>query len=222
MYAVEPLGCYAKSNEIHLNKFPTSSNTIVTTSCDSYTFNNQILISSGVYVDTLINTYGCDSIITLYLTINTPNTGITQNSATLTANQNGATYQWIDCSTNTAIIGATNQSYTAINNGNYAVVVTANNCTDTSACILVTTVDILESEKDNLFSIYPNPTNEKFTISLPVEDATITVIDMFGREVIKEQAIQKTIDLQLDNNGVYIVNVITKQGTTSKKLVINR
>ncbi|MDZ4757318.1 MAG: T9SS type A sorting domain-containing protein [Bacteroidota bacterium] len=43
--------------------------TITKTSCNSYTFSGNTISSSGVYYDTLKNYLGCDSIITLNLTI---------------------------------------------------------------------------------------------------------------------------------------------------------
>lgn len=65
---------------------------------------------------------------------------VDQNATTLTAVQNGATYQWIDCEvTDGAIAGETNQSYTPTSMGYYAVEVTLNDpCggtyVDTSSC----------------------------------------------------------------------------------------
>lgn len=44
--------------------------TLTVASCDSYSLNNQTFDSSGVYEQTIPNASGCDSIITLYLTIN--------------------------------------------------------------------------------------------------------------------------------------------------------
>ena len=38
--------------------------------CDTYTWNNKVYTQSGVYVDTLSSVLGCDSIVTLHLTIN--------------------------------------------------------------------------------------------------------------------------------------------------------
>jgi Mycoplasma protein of unknown function, DUF285/Secretion system C-terminal sorting domain len=38
--------------------------------CDSFYFNEQTLTTSGTYYDTIANTYGCDTIITLHLTVN--------------------------------------------------------------------------------------------------------------------------------------------------------
>ncbi len=47
-----------------------TSSTINVTSCDTYNFNGNILTTSGVYIDTIPNYLSCDSVITLYLTIN--------------------------------------------------------------------------------------------------------------------------------------------------------
>src|SRR5690606_30664108 len=56
----------------------------------------------------------------------------------LTADEIGASYQWIDCDNgNVSISGETNQSFTATGNGNYAVEVTQNGCTATSLCTMV-------------------------------------------------------------------------------------
>ena len=47
-----------------------SGDTIVLTACDSALWNTTTYDSSGVYVDTLQTLAGCDSIVTLDLTIN--------------------------------------------------------------------------------------------------------------------------------------------------------
>ena len=68
---------------------------------------------------------------------------INQIGNQLTAEQNGATFQWLDCDNNYAIInGETNQSYTATTTGNYAVQITQQFCfggiqVDTSTCVNV-------------------------------------------------------------------------------------
>ena len=53
---------------------PVDSVVINTASCNSYTINGQTYTSSGSYTQILTNSYGCDSIITLNLTIGTNNT----------------------------------------------------------------------------------------------------------------------------------------------------
>lgn len=46
-----------------------TTSTITAAACNQYTLNNQVYTSSGTYIQTLINAAGCDSIITLNLTI---------------------------------------------------------------------------------------------------------------------------------------------------------
>ena len=82
---------------------------------------------------------------------------ITNASPTLTSNQSGATYQWLDCDNGNAIIpSATNQFYSATSNGNYAVEITVGSCIDTSACEningLVTAVPNTEFSTNTLSS----------------------------------------------------------------------
>jgi YVTN family beta-propeller protein len=79
----------------------------------------------------------------------------------------------------------------------------------------------LNLESENI-SVYPNPSSRQFTISLPTADAEIMVTNLLGQQIIKTKTVQKTTNLQLDNNGVYLVYVITKQGTETRKLIINR
>jgi len=71
-------------------------------------------------------------------------------------------------------------------------------------------------------TIYPNPTSGQFRIVLPTDNAEIIITDIIGQQILKTQTTQKTTNLQLENNGVYIVYVKTKQGTTTQKLIVNR
>jgi len=66
-----------------------TSSILTTTACDSYNFNGSNLINSGIYYDTLANISGCDSTITLNLTVN--NSYLFQESYVLCNNQ---IYNW--------------------------------------------------------------------------------------------------------------------------------
>lgn len=61
-----------------LNEYPVLSSSIIDTICDgtSFTLGNQVFTDNGVYDVTFQNIWGCDSIVTLYLTIN----AVTQDS----------------------------------------------------------------------------------------------------------------------------------------------
>lgn len=54
-----------------LNVNPVNRDTVYAEMCngDTYIFNGNVHFSSGTYIDTLINEYGCDSITTLILTV---------------------------------------------------------------------------------------------------------------------------------------------------------
>lgn len=72
---------------------PTSSTQTVN-ACSSYTWplNNQTYTTSGIYSDTLVNTAGCDSIVTLNLSINAPTTNNTTVASCNSYNWNGNIY----------------------------------------------------------------------------------------------------------------------------------
>jgi len=72
-----------------------------------------------------------------------------------------------------------------------------------------------------LLSIYPNPSDEQFTIEHPTIDLESTVNDMRGKQIIKLQATQNITNLQCVDNGIYIFNMKTKGGVSALKLISN-
>ena len=180
------------------------------TTCDSYSWidGNTYTSSNNTATHTLSNSTGCDSVVTLNLTINTIDNGITNSSPTLTANAIGATYQWLECDNNYApIAGETNQSYTATSSGSYAVEVTQNNCTDTSDCENVTVVGMQENKKSEL-RIYPNPTTGILTIE--GVEGIASIYDIYGRLVLTANT--NTLDISKAAMGIYFVRVLDEQG----------
>src|SRR5690606_1960114 len=109
--------------------------------CGSYTINDSVLNNSGSYTFIFSGITGCDSIIHLDLTVTPMNTEVLKNGGTLTANTADA-YQWINCKDGMIIPDATAQTFVARENGSYAVIITLDDCVDTSDCY---TVDHLTS-----------------------------------------------------------------------------
>ena len=68
-----------------------TSSILTVTDCKSYTLNGITYTSSGVYTQIIVNTAGCDSIITLNLTINRINTAVNVSSCN-NYTWNGSTY----------------------------------------------------------------------------------------------------------------------------------
>lgn len=193
---------------LNLNNATSSSQTV--TACFSYLSPaGNMYTTSGMYMDTVLNTAGCDSVITTTLTIDTVDVSTTMTGATLQANASGATYQWIDCNNGNAVIaGETNQTYMPAANGNYAVIVTQGLCTDTSACVNVTSVNVNASVLNSV-SVYPNPFAETFVLeNLPV-NSVITVTDAQGRSVLTRTSTVTRIEIDLggEADGIYFVEI---------------
>ena len=109
-------------------------------SCDSYTWidGNTYTTSNNTATYTLVSASGCDSIVTLDLTITTVDAAvIVMSDSSLQAQllDAGTTYQWVDCNNNFAVIsGETNSIFSTQNSGDYAVEVTINDCSAISDC----------------------------------------------------------------------------------------
>ena len=197
-----------------------SSGTDVQTACNSYTWIDGITYASSnnTATDTLTNAAGCDSIVTLNLTINNVDNGITNNSPTLSANLVGATYQWLDCDNNFAELnGETNQSFTALANGNYAVEVTQNDCADTSACENVSNVGI--SEIATNINLHPNPTSDQITIDIKGYNGPINieVYDLSGRLI--KTTTNTIVSLKKQAKGIYVFRVSYGEVTEEIRVV---
>jgi hypothetical protein len=184
---------------------------------------SNIYNASGTYTDVLTASNGCDSTLTTVLVINPAidvNTSL--SGLTISANESSASYQWIDCdNSNQPIVGETNQSFTASSNGNYAVIVTQNNCSDTSACVNISTVGIKDASKSNTVNIYPNPSNGIYNMTGLIINSKITVYDAIGQIVYTSTTTEskETIDISNLPNGVYMIQLNSENGTTTKKVI---
>jgi len=163
---------------------------------------------------------GCDSIIITDLSVTIVNTAVTLNQVTITAQQAGAVYRWLDCNNGFAqISGATQQSFTATVSGSYAVEVTYDDCIDTSDCIPVVVTGLPREVKDGI-SIRPNPAGDYLFIetsgqSLPVH---IRIVDLSGRvlqETILTEIDQARLSLSGLRNGYYLLHCSDRSGILS-------
>lgn len=193
--------------------------------CESFTLaGGRVVTATGIYQDTLTNASGCDSIITYDVTIKTVNTAMTRSGYNFTAQAAGAQYQWVRCDSNYApISGATSQTYTASANGDYAVIVTEDGCSDTSECKTVTGIGIEENSVNNLFKAYPNPSSngivtlEKLNAS---DEVQVTIVDIRGVTLHNESWGTDTRKEFTLPTGVYIIRVIEGTQIQSSRLVV--
>ena len=202
---------------------PTSSVFTVSTCSPTYTWaqNGTVYSASGMYNDTILNAAGCDSVVTLNLTItNFVATATDNGDATITASA-GTTYQWINCTTNTPIAGATAQTFAATANGTYAVIVSNGTCSDTSNCVNITNVGIKEHTISTI-SVHPNPTNDVVIVTMDASSAIVEVMDVQGKLVQTTQIKSgDQVDLGAYERGVYTLRIKTESGTSIERIVKN-
>lgn len=155
---------------------------------------------------------------------------VSSNGVTLISNQAGATYQWLLCSSPNyfPISGETGQSFTPTVSGEYAVEIYAQGaCPDTSECILISIVGIIENNLDNNLKVYPNPTEGIVLIELDEKYSYIkaNIFDARGQllKTLKFTESKKLslgiegppgyyfVDLESDKNRTATIKILKKK-----------
>jgi hypothetical protein len=202
-----------------------TSSTDVQTSCGPFTWIDENVYdasnSSATYV--IPNAVGCDSLITLDLTVYGPTT-ITLSGNTLTADVAGLDYQWVDCDADFEVIdGETNQTFNPIAGGNYAVITNNGFCTYTSDCVNVLLVGIDSSTFKDAISLYPNPTTGNFSINLGshLRKIEYQIINPLGEVVQAQSGIETTLlNLNIEGaSGLYLVILSSGNENTTLRIV---
>jgi len=157
------------------------------------------------------------SAATYFITAVIIDTTVAVNGSTLTANEQGALYQWLYCDSGmTAVSGATGQSYTPVLSGTYSVRITQSGCTDTSACYPVVGVGIEETGSPENLLVYPNPATESITIkhdALANGTYEMNLIDILGKSVftriirVKDHRLMEEISLKNLSPGIYFLKL---------------
>ena len=182
--------------------------------------------ATGTYTLTGTDANGCSNTDQVTITVNpVPTATATISSGTtLVAGPAGQSYQWINCATSQPISGATSATYVATANGNYSVVVTnTNGCSSTSSCVTVNSAGINENKEESTISVYPNPTKGKVNLTIPTEQANVSIYNALGKVIANYSNVQNgaTIDLSNNPNGVYLIHVATEKGTSILRVVRN-
>ena len=192
-------------------------------SCEPYPLNAALLDSTGIYVQNLLTAAGCDSTLTIDFTLTSIDTSVSPNFYFLSANATGAQYQWIDCNTGQAINGANNAEYTPTVNGDYAVVITLNSCTDTSACYAMYSVGIASRNTTSNFSIVPNPANDYISLQgiSTFENGILEIISIDGKNMLTQSISknQSAININHLEKGVYLLRLSVPDAVMVQQLI---
>ncbi|HEX5003268.1 MAG TPA: T9SS type A sorting domain-containing protein [Bacteroidia bacterium] len=234
-------GVYKNSNLFCSN----STQTISPASCDSYTSpsGHYTWTTSGTYTDTIPNATGCDSIITINLTIlpspvvaitaSGPTTFCQGDSVVLSATPGIFGYQWHR--RNLPIAGATDSTFTVKYKGPYKCVAQNSvGCSDTSnkitvsvPCIPIGPNQLKESvsaESENIaLQIYPNPGTGLFTITSTL-NGTLHVYNMLGKLILSQEFNKgnSTVDITGYPAGIYLASMQTAEGVVIRRVEVRR
>jgi hypothetical protein len=203
-----------------------SFSTATISTCDNsflWPLNGQTYSQSGTYTDTIVNSAGCDSIAILNLTVSSLDTTVQNATGVLSATQTAAVYQWINCATMSPISGAVSQNFAPTSNGNYAVIIQFENCTDTTACVEYASAGI-EQEEEIEFSVSPNPSLGEIQLSFPTPfSGLIRFTDLQGKilysQVSEAQSLIK-INTRTFEAGIILLNLSNANMNSTQRILI--
>lgn len=201
---------------------------------ETYNFYGHEISQAGIYSDTIINTNGCDTIVSLTLNyFYVGSTGLEESvimdlddTVTLTANEGFISYQWngdpsLDDNTITIIASE-------LGEGSYYYTLEVE---DVNGCILNDTVVVIISSAVDVhakaileFSVYPNPVfgnelNMDYTIAT---EARLMIYSQDGREVSRSilSPGNKHVRIYLpETSGLYNLILTNNEGTRHMKVL---
>jgi len=182
--------------------------------CSQLTAYGQTFTQSGTYTIDISE----DTTVTLIATIDHIDNNVTQDGFTLTANQAGAQYNWINCVENSST-GISTQDFTAPDTGFYAVILQNGTCVDTSDCIHILPDLISPFNSLNAITAFPNP----FSNSIIITNAKgyhLSVYDVSGRLVMEKNLVSdsENISASFTKNGNYFCH-FRSQSITFVKMI---
>lgn len=212
--------------ETTVNVAPDYDLTETATVCEgeSYTFpdgtTQSNITSQVVYTSNLTTVgFGCDSIVETTVNVTTVDVAVSQNGGTLTADEAGATYQWVDCDNgNAAISGETSQSFMPSSSGNYAVEVTLNGCTETSGCTNMIVTGIHEAGNSDI-SVFPVPAKDVLFIKSDDAISQLAILSASGALILVDSQNRNQVDISGLAKGVYLLSVVTEKGTSHARFI---
>ena len=205
-YAINEMGVsYGDDITFTTNYCQNAAVSVMVDACSSYTWNGQTYTEDGVYSQILTSTGGCDSTVTILLTLHEPTHSDIYVNFVDSYVWNGVTY-------------SDTGDYTQVFQDVYG-------CDSTVTLHLMSGVETYSSK--NIY-LYPNPTADKVTLKLEAGLAdvaeTVWIYDAFGRVAmrVKVHGEQTEIDLQELSSGIYVLKLMSGDGVLGVKRLVKK
>ncbi|MEE1021490.1 MAG: leucine-rich repeat domain-containing protein, partial [Bacteroidales bacterium] len=182
-----------------LNVNPIFNTELTATICEGsiYTENGFNVSEAGVYTQTLTSVNGCDSIVTLTVSVN-PTFDTTIN-ATINAGEIYAEFGFNESEAGTYVQNLQTEF----------------GCDSTITLVLSVNSSLLDIEQTEI-TFYPNPTNSKITFSQAIEK--VEVIDLTGKTIFTFSN-AKTINLESLPSGAYYLRLTNNDKAIMQKVI---
>lgn len=195
--------------------------TIEEEACEEYYWSNtnETYDVSGLYSDTIQVPGECDSIVVLDLTIHSIDSTVDVSNGVLTSNHTGGlSYEWINCDEN--LVVGVGQSYSPINNGSYAVIISTDECIDTSSCYSVKGISVDEI-KMSAFNVYQSKMNNMVYVNSKDQQTIdrVVVRDLLGKRIMDKEIVSSSFEFELLFNGIYVLELHIGNEVITKKII---
>ncbi|MFK7784684.1 MAG: T9SS type A sorting domain-containing protein, partial [Crocinitomicaceae bacterium] len=182
---------------------------------------SQITVTNaGVYDVTVYNQFNCaatSSPTQVFVSALPPTPTITANGQVLTSSAAFGNQWYLN---GQLILGATNSSITATDNGDYTVIVTVDFCSSLSSTpysIAGLSID----EIDHLqLSVYPNPTSGVLSIQSTEQITHIKLYNLQGQLVFEQDSQFSSVDLTPFRKGMYWLRITTSNKQHERKVIL--
>ena len=173
--------------QVTLEVSPVSDTVLKVQACRRYRVPSRryFIYESGTYFDTIMNAYGCDSVIQIEAQITHFDNALVTISDTVRAKEGYSNYQWLRCDKSFEIVPDETQFELVVKEpGDYAVRMEENGCADTSECVNVTQngTSIFQNVK---FNVYPNPSGGRLFIEGENLDASYVEVRDLNSRIIQ-------------------------------------
>lgn len=208
------------------------SKTILWTGPNGFTSTNFTInaLSAGTY--TMVVTDEANHTLTQSFTISEPQVlAMTSNITNASAGQNNGaidltvsggispyTYLWSN--------NATTEDISGLASGNYTVTIKDVNLCTKVETYSVGTTKTNETDKNLIYKLYPNPTNDNIFVELNSEElagSDIKVTDITGKVILNHKITIKDSKIELNlrdyNSGVYMMKLENNKNTIVRKIV---